>query len=299
MKITIVILTYNEEIHLERCLLSVLPLTSNIYVVDSFSSDRTVDIAKKYSVKVLQNKWENNHAAQFNWALDKLPADSGWIIRLDADEVLDQTLAESLNQELPALKTEITGIYCDRKICFQGKLIRFGGVGKNKVIRIFKQGMGRSEARWMDEHIKVDGPCVQLPGSIIDNNLNSLAWWIEKHNNYSSREAVDLLNLKYGLFNSSSVASNAFSSSIGRKRWVKENIYTKIPGGLRAFSYFIYRYIFRFGFLDGAVGTQFHFFQAWWYRYLVDAKIAEVERYSKKYQISIDKAIYKVLGIQL
>ena len=299
MKITVVILTYNEEVHLERCLFSVLPVTSDIYIVDSFSNDRTVEIAEKYSVKVLQNKWQNNHAAQFNWALDRLPADSGWIIRLDADEVLDQTLVESLNQELPALKTEITGIYCDRKICFQGKLIQFGGVGKNKVIRIFKQGRGRSEARWMDEHIKVDGPCVQLPGSIIDNNLNSLAWWIEKHNNYSSREAVDLLNIKYELFNSSSVAANAASSSIGRKRWIKESIYTKIPSGLRAFIYFIYRYIFRLGFLDGSIGTQFHFLQAWWYRYLVDAKIAEVERYSKKYQISIDRAIYKVLGIQL
>ena len=299
MKITVVILTYNEEVHLERCFLSVLPVTSDIYVVDSYSNDRTVEIAEKYSAKVLQNKWENNHATQFNWALDRLPADSGWIIRLDADEVLDQTLIESLNQELPALKSEVAGIYCDRKICFQGKLIQFGGVGKNKVIRIFKQGMGRSEARWMDEHIKVDGRCIQLPGSIIDNNLNSLAWWIEKHNNYSSREAVDLLNLKYDLFTSSSVTSNASSSSIGRKRWVKENIYTKIPGGLRAFAYFIYRYIFRLGFLDGAIGTQFHFFQAWWYRYLVDAKIAEVERYSKKYQISIDRAIFKVLGIQL
>ena len=297
MKITVVILTYNEEVHLERCFLSVLPVTSDIYVVDSYSNDRTVEIAEKYSAKVLQNKWENNHATQFNWALDRLPADSGWIIRLDADEVLDQTLIESLNQELPALKSEVAGIYCDRKICFQGKLIQFGGVGKNKVIRIFKQGLGRSEARWMDEHIKVDGRCIQLPGSIIDNNLNSLAWWIEKHNNYSSREAVDLLNLKYDLF--TSVTSNASSSSIGRKRWVKENIYTKIPGGLRAFAYFIYRYIFRLGFLDGAIGTQFHFFQAWWYRYLVDAKIAEVERYSKKYQISIDRAIFKVLGIQL
>lgn len=299
MKITIVILTYNEEVHLERCLLSVLPLTSDIYIVDSFSNDRTVEIAEKYSVKVLQNKWENNHATQFNWALDRLPADGRWIIRLDADEVLDQTLVDTLNQELPTLNPDIAGIYCDRKICFQGKLIQFGGVGKNKVIRIFRQGMGRSEARWMDEHIKVDGPCIQLPGSIIDNNLNSLAWWIEKHNNYSSREAVDLLNLKYGLFNSTSIASNTFSSSIGRKRWVKENIYIKIPGGMRAFSYFIYRYIFRLGFLDGAIGAQFHFLQAWWYRYLVDAKIAEVERYSTKHQISIDKAIYKILGIQL
>lgn len=299
MKITVVILTYNEEVHLERCLLSVLPVTSDIYVIDSFSNDKTIEIAEKYSVKVLQNKWENNHATQFNWALDRLPADSEWIIRLDADEVLDQSLVDSLNQLLPDLNPEIAGIYCYRKIYFQGKLIQFGSVGKNKVIRIFKQGMGRSEARWMDEHIKVDGPCVQLPGSIIDNNLNSLAWWIEKHNNYSSREAVDLLNIKYELFNSSSVAANAASSSIGRKRWIKENIYIKIPGGLRAFVYFIYRYVFRLGFLDGAIGTQFHFFQALWYRYLVDAKIAEVERYSKKYQISIDRAIYKVLGIQL
>jgi glycosyltransferase involved in cell wall biosynthesis len=299
MKITVVILTYNEEVHLERCLLSVLPVTPDIYVIDSFSNDKTVEIAAKYSAKVLQNKWENNHATQFNWALERLPADSGWVIRLDADEVLDQTLINSLNRELDTLKSEVAGVYCDRMICFQGQLIRFGGVGKNKVIRIFKHGMGRSEARWMDEHIKVDGLCVQLPGAIIDNNLNSLAWWIAKHNNYSSREAVDLLNLKYGLFKSTTLASNASSSPIGRKRWIKENVYTKIPSGLRAFTYFIYRYIFRLGFLDGSIGTQFHFLQAWWYRYLVDAKIAEVERYSKKYQMSIDKAIYKVLGIQL
>ncbi len=299
MKITVVILTYNEEIHLERCLLSVLPVTSDIYVVDSFSGDKTVEIAEKYSAKILQNVWKNNHSVQFNWALKKLPPDSEWIIRLDADEVLDQILIHSLNRNLPSLHPSIAGLYCDRKIFFQGKWIRFGGVGRNKVIRIFKYGMAQSEARWMDEHIKVDGPCIQLPGAIIDDNLNSLGWWIEKHNNYSSREAVDLLNLKYKLFESNTLAANAVSSSIGRKRWLKENLYAKIPGGVRAFIYFIYRYVFRLGFLDGSVGTLFHFLQAWWYRYLVDSKIAEVERYAKKNKVPIRAAIFKVLGIQL
>lgn len=120
-----------------------------------------------------------------------------------------------------------------------------------------------------------------------------------KNSTYEQEELIDVVLKKNEIFRTLPLSNQLLNSDAVRKRWIKENIYTKIPGGLRAFAYFIYRYIFRLGFLDGAIGTQFHFLQAWWYRYLVDAKIDEVERYSKKYQISIDRAIYKVLGIQL
>ena len=167
-------------------------------------------------------------------------------------------------------------------------------------MRLFRYGFGQSESRWMDEHIKVEGQTVALSGAMIDDNLRSLAWWIEKHNGYSSREAVDLLNLEYQFADQNSVAELTLSnSSVGLKRWIKENVYAKLPGGARSLAYFLWRYIFMLGILDGARGTQFHFFQALWYRYLVDCKVAEVKRYMRKHQVSPAFALKKVLGIEL
>lgn len=300
MKITAVILTFNEEIHLARCIESLLPLTQDIVVVDSLSTDRTIEIARKYGAKVLERAWENNHSTQFNWALTQLDSiQTEWILRIDADEVLTPELVFELKQVLPALGSEAVGIHFFRKICFQGKLIQHGGIGHNKVSRLFRYGYGQSEARWMDEHIKIDGKCIDLSGYIVDDNLNSVSWWIAKHNNYASREAIDLLNLKYQFAVLDSVSDATSKSAISKKRWIKENMYAKLPLGMRSLSYFLYRYLLLGGFLDGSVGTQFHFLQAFWYRYLVDIKLAEVERYMKVNAVSPEVAIYNVLGIKL
>jgi hypothetical protein len=219
-------------------------------------------------------------------------------MRIDADEVLTPELVEQIKEVLPKVDTKTNGVSCIRKITFQGKLIRFGGVGKNRVMRLFRYGFGQSESRWMDEHIKVEGQAIALSGAIIDDNLRSLAWWIEKHNGYSSREAVDLLNLEYQFAQQNSVAALS-NSSIGLKRWIKENIYAKLPGGARSLVYFTWRYVFMLGFLDGSRGTQFHFFQALWYRYLVDCKVAEVKRHMKDHQVGATVAVKNVLGIDL
>ena len=301
MKLTVIILTYNEELHLARCLESALQLTPNIVVVDCFSTDRTVEIAQSFGVTVLQRAWNGSHSTQVNWALDQLaqlPIQTEWVMRIDADEVLTPELVSQIQATLPTVASQINGISCIRKMTFQGKLIRFGGVGKNRVMRLFRYGFGQSESRWMDEHIKVEGQTIALSGAMIDDNLRSLAWWIEKHNGYSSREAVDLLNLEYQFAQQNSVAALS-NSSIGMKRWIKENIYAKLPGGARSLTYFTWRYFFMLGFLDGSRGTQFHFFQALWYRYLVDCKVAEVKRYMKEHQVSAAVAVKNVLGIDL
>lgn len=301
MKLTVIILTYNEELHLARCLESALQLTPNIVVVDCFSTDRTVEIAQSFGATVLQRAWDGSHSTQVNWALDQLaqlPIQTEWVMRIDADEVLSPELIDQIKATLPTVAPQINGISCIRKMTFQGKLIRFGGVGKNRVMRLFRYGFGQSESRWMDEHIKVEGQTLALSGAMIDDNLRSLAWWIEKHNGYSSREAVDLLNLEYQFAQQNSVAALS-NSSIGLKRWIKENIYAKLPGGARSLAYFTWRYIVMLGFLDGARGTQFHFFQALWYRYLVDCKVAEVKRYMKDHQVSPTVAVKNVLGIDL
>jgi len=301
MNLTAIILTYNEELHLARCLESALQLTPNVVVVDCYSTDRTIDIAQSCGATILQRAWDGSHSTQVNWALEQLadlPMQTQWVMRIDADEVLTPELIAQIQATLPAVDSKVNGISCIRKIVFQGKLIRFGGVGKNRVMRLFRYGFGQSEARWMDEHIKVEGQSISLSGAIIDDNLRSLAWWIEKHNGYSSREAVDLLNLEYQFARQNSVAALS-QSSIGFKRWIKENIYVKLPGGGRALAYFLWRYLLMLGFLDGSRGTQFHFFQALWYRYLVDCKVAEVKRYMKKHQVSAVVAIKNVLNIEL
>ena len=298
MTITAIILTFNEEKHLERCLKSIQGVVDRIVVVDCFSADGTVDIGRAYGAKVLQNSWVN-HATQFNWALAQLDTSANWILRIDADEVLSPQLAAEIKAKIQSLSADISGVYLNRRMTFLGKLIRHGGVFPVKVLRLFRYGRGECENRWMDEHIKVTGATISFQGELIDYNLNSLTWWTDKHNKYASRDAVDLLNLEYGFMPHQSVASLRDGSQAGLKRWIKERLYARSPLGARAFVYFLYRYVFRLGFLDGQAGAAFHFLQGFWYRYLVDAKVAEVKRYMRDKGVGIKPAIKEVLGIEV
>jgi hypothetical protein len=168
-----------------------------------------------------------------------------------------------------------------------------------QTLRIFRNGRGRCEIRWMDEHIKVDGETVSFDGDIIDENLNSLAWWTAKHNSYSNREVVDLLNLEFSFMPHDSIANLRDGQRTEAKRWVKERIYARLPGGMRALAYFLYRYFLRFGFMDGRSGTVFHVLQGFWYRYLVDAKLIEVRRYMMENDVDVATAIRDVLAIDV
>lgn len=301
MKIIAVVLTYNEEIHLERCLASLAGVADEIFVVDCFSHDRTIQIADFHGAKVLQRAWKS-HSDQFNWALDQLPASSAddvWIMRIDADEFLTPELAKEIRRKLPDVPSSVAGIFVPRRMTFQGKLLRFGGIFPVQVLRIFRQGLGHCENRWMDEHVLVEGDTASFSGELIDDNKNTLTWWTEKHNKYSTREVVDILNMEYGFMASETVAKLAGGGRAGFKRWVKENIYWRFPLGLRAFVYFCYRYILMLGFLDGRAGAAFHVLQGFWYRYLVDAKTVEVKRYMKEHHVDVVVAIERVLGLRV
>ena len=297
--ITAVILTFNESLHLQRCIESIFPLTKNIVVVDSFSTDDTVDIARRCGATILQRAWQNNHSVQFNWALSQLPASTEWVFRIDADEILTTALIDEIKQTLLTINSSIVGLQCIRKMVFQGSLLKHGGMGGMLTLRLFRFGHGRSESRWMDEHIKLDGQSLNLSGAIIDNNLQSLEWWLAKHENYAKREAVDLLNLKYHFSVSDSVASQAVVSQLSLKRKIKEKIYARLPKGLRSMAYFMYRYILLGGFLDDANGRSFHRLQGYWYRNLADRNVAQVERYKQEHGVDIKTAIMHVLGISV
>ena len=295
--LTVIILTYNEELHVGRAIRSVQAIARRVLVVDCGSTDRTVEIATELGAEVRFNPWRN-HADQFNWALDQLPAETGWVFRLDADEIVSEELRQEISATLPRLGPEIDGVVVGRRNTFLGRRMRYGGIFPVRLLRIFRHGRGRSEERWMDEHIKVTGPVAYLSGELLDDNLNSLTWWTEKHNRYASREVVDVLGSEFG-FASQGSAAELGDRQTARKRWVKENIYVLLPGGLRAFAYFFYRYIIRLGFLDGTEGLAFHVLQGFWYRFLVDAKLHEVRRYMARTGKDAPTAIREVLGIDL
>ena len=298
MKLVAIILTLNEAQHLPRCLASLEGVVDHVLVADSYSGDETEGIAESYGAQFVQHTFVN-YATQFNWALTKLDEDTDWVLRIDADEYLTPVLAAEIRERLSSVAPEVGGIFCGRRMIFQGRLIRFGGLFHIRVLRLFRYGRGRCENRWMDEHIKVTGPTRDFCGALIDANLNSLTWWSDKHNRYASREAVDLLNLKHGFLPIDSVASLANGSQASFKRWIKERVYARLPAGFRAFTFFFYRYVIRLGFLDGQAGAAFHVLQGFWYRYLVDAKVAEVERYMREHHCDVVGAIAAILNIQL
>ena len=148
----------------------------------------------------------------------------------------------------------------------------------------------------MDEHIVVEGAVEHLDADIVDDNLNSLSWWTEKHNGYATREVIDIL-LNEGA--DKHVSNVAMSRQAKLKRWMKESVYGRLPLGLRPGLYFIYRYFVRLGFLDGWQGLVFHVLQGFWYRFLVDAKLMEIHSLMQKEGIPAPKAIERLYGIRV
>lgn len=277
---------------------SVSSIADKVFVIDSGSTDSTVEIACEAGADVIAHPFVSQ-AKQFNWAIEQLPEDTEWVLRLDADEVVSNGLKIEINQRLAGLAPSVAGIYVSRRIHFLGRPIKWGGIFPVRVLRLFRHGTGRCENRWMDEHIIVEGETADFDGEIIDDNLNSLTWWTEKHNAYASREVVDLLNLEYGFMQHETVADIRGGQQAGVKRWIKEKVYARLPGGVRAFAYFFYRYVIRLGFLDGKEGTAFHVLQGFWYRYLIDMKLHEVKTYMRKNQVEPVTAIRDVLGIDV
>lgn len=286
LDLTVVILTRDEELNLRDCVESFGGIAKRFVVVDSYSTDSTVDLARQLgdelsgagaSLNVYQHEFES-HAAQFNWALDNTGIDTGWTMRIDADERLTPELARELADRLPGLPSDVAGINLKRRVYFMGKWIRHGGCYPVILFRIFRTGTARSEETLMDEHIVLNegstGGLVTFKEDFIDFNTKPLNWWISKHNWYSDLELKDHLTKEA----SADSGEAALEGQSKAKRIIKNKGYYRLPKFTRAHLYFLYRYYLRLGFLDGTEGKIFHFLQAYWYRFLVDAKIHEYYR---------------------
>lgn len=282
MNITALILTFNESQHIERCIKSLLPFCDRICVVDSFSTDDTVEKVKALGAEVFSNKWENNYAKQLNWGLQNCNISTDWTMRIDADEYILPELQQEITEKLGRIPENVSGIELKRRMIFKGKWVKRGGYYPIRLLRIFRTGMGICEERLMDEHIVLEsGDVIQFDHDVVDENLNSIHWWVAKHNNYARREATDILNQKYDLVYSTDINSTSSVKQAVLKRKIKNNFYNNLPLGIRPILYFTIRMIPLLGILDGPKGWIFHFMQGLWYRMLVDINVMEMEELCK------------------
>lgn len=299
LDITAIILTKNEAIHIGRCIENIVSLCKKIFVIDCFSTDGTQSIAREAGAEVIEHEWPGNQAAQFNWALDNLKIDTEWILRLDADEYLTPESIEEFKVRLPDIPKGINGIMLPLKNVWMGKTLKHGGA-TIKILRLFRKGYGRYESRMMDEQLEIlEGAISEFQHPFADHNLNDLNWWTSKHLGYSNREAAELLDLEYNLSGRNSEENLINLSPDARYRRELKLKYAKQPLFWRAFAYFIYRYFFKGGFLDGKEGFLRHFLQGWWYRTLVDAKIFEVKKVCGDNPEKIRKYLSDKFGVML
>jgi glycosyltransferase involved in cell wall biosynthesis len=279
LPITAIILAGNEELHIARCLSRIMPLVERVVVIDSFSSDRTVEIARAMGAEVLQHAFKH-HADQFQWGLDNAKPATAWVLKLDSDEYLEEGAQQALRNCIAELPNEVTGLTFQLKVIFQDRWIRHGRYYSTILLRLWRTGVGQMEQRWMDEHIvlargrtlKIDG------GDLVDHNLNDIGWWTDKHNRYATRHMVQYINREYQLFAEDDRIHDT-AAPARNKRFLKNSVYGRAPIYLRAILFYLYRYIIRLGFLDGKQGLIFHFLHGCWMMMLIDAKIDEARKF--------------------
>lgn len=270
--ITAIILTKNEELNIRRCIESIIGLADRIVVVDSGSTDRTTQIARELGAEVLHHEPFVHYAKQFNWALDHAAVGTRWVYRIDADEVVPQALREEIIQACrDHHDDDVNGFVMRFKLYFMGRFLTHGGVYPFLNLTIFKFGLGRFEDRPMGEHIILTkGRTAELRNDCLHYDCKDLTAWIDKHNGYATREVEDYLRR---ISRSPSEGTLYRNAHVTAK--VRDGVYYRLPLFLRAKLYYWYRYYIKLGFLDGRAGKAYAFLQAYWYRFLIDAKIME------------------------
>lgn len=296
--ISVIILTYNEEKHIARCINSLKPFAKEVFVVDSFSTDSTVSIALGQGAKIFQNRFINQ-AIQLNWSLETCPISTEWVMRIDADEYVLPELADEINRDLPLLERSVSGIFIKRRLIFLNRWIKYGGNYPIWLLRIWRNGKGYCENRWLDEHMKLaEGETTYFKHDFVDENLNSLAWWINKLNNHSTREMIVLVSDQYHRNPREQVTRRLAGSPDQRKRWFKQ-LYAKAPLFARPFLLFVYIYLLRGGFLDGYPGLIRQFLVVCWFRFLVDSKLYEIHKRGGRNYDAIRIEIEKIYGYRI
>lgn len=272
-----IILTYNEDVHLPRLLQSIAGLNAPVFILDSGSTDRTIEVGKGFGAVFMQHPFEN-HPKQWDFALKNFPVQTPWVICLDADQVVTPELKHNLINFREDDHTGIDGIYFNRKNFFKGKWIKHGGYYPFYLLKMIRFGVGYSDINEnMDHRFVVHGKTtIWKDGYLLEENLkeNNIGFWIDKHNRYSDLVAQEEVE-RMALARAQTVKPDFWGSPDERTAWRKQ-LWWKLPRYVRPLLYFTQRMIFQLGILDGRTGIIFHFLQGFWFRLIVDIKIDEI-----------------------
>lgn len=263
--VAVIILQRDESLHIGRCLERLKPLEARqVFVVDSLSTDGSDKLAERLGAKVVYHEWPGNQAAQFQWALDNLPIEAGWILRLDADEYLTDELIEEIKERLPSMQAGVDGVVFKRRhvVGWLGDKWVKAGMYPTRILRLFRMGRGHSDMKLMDEHIIVNGSFVQFKNDFVDHSLVSFDEWLEKHRGYATREARSFLMGEH----------SAGAKALGK------SFYYRLPPYLRVVSYWLSRFFVRGAVLEGPKAWRWCWYHAMWYRWCCDCEIARLKK---------------------
>ena len=281
--LTSIILTKDEEKNIATCIGRLKGLAARIVVVDSGSTDRTLEIARELGAEVFVHQPYGDYASQFNWALENTGISTRWVMRVDADEYWTPELCREVEGLLAEhADDDVNGILTESIFYFMGRRIRHGERKRRKIV-VFRRDHGYIEKRRRDQHTIVeDGRVIEAKHRFEHNDFKDLDNWISKMNTYANREVddyfVDRERYRRGAVNLDGVSD----ASLSGRRKLKFKLYYRMPKFFRCWLLFVYIYIFRLGFLDGKEGFVYNYLFHRWYRTLVDAKILERELMEKK-----------------
>ncbi|MDX2196108.1 MAG: glycosyltransferase family 2 protein [Cytophagales bacterium] len=272
--LSVIILTYNEERNLRDCILSILPLQAHIYIVDSGSTDHTINIAREYTAHIFTHVFEN-YAKQRNWALQNLPIATDWVLNMDADHRATPELIEEIKTLFAhGIPQDVVGYMASRRTMFMNKWIKHGGHYPTYHAILFHKKYGMCEDKNYDQHFVIMGKTPLLKSDMIDIITENIDTFITRHNRWAALEAQEVVNHTNNE-DTLLIKSDPKGNPIEKRRYLKQKYYS-YPIFVRVYIYFAIRYFVKLGFMDGKEGLIFHVLQGFWFRFLVDAKIYEL-----------------------
>ena len=248
--VSVLVATYQEEMNIGRCLESVR-WADQIFVVDSFSTDKTAEIAENLGAEVIRHEW-SGYSNQKNWALDNLPFRNSWVLCLDADERLTDELAAEIREVVTEDDPGYAGYYVNRRQIFLGRLMKHCWWYPEYILRLFRREKSRLDNRAVHERLILDGRVGYLRHDLLHDDQRGLATWIKRLNRYSSLEAKEMYERKTTRQRKGDFRASFRGNWGKRRRAVKDNIWYRIP--FRPLVRFVYMYLIRRGFLDGREG---------------------------------------------
>ncbi|MDJ0658680.1 MAG: glycosyltransferase family 2 protein [Crocosphaera sp.] len=288
--VSVLIPALNEELNLPACLESVAR-ADEVFVVDSQSSDRSIEISEQYGANVVQFHFNGRWPKKKNWSLENLPFRNEWVLIVDCDERITPELWDEIEEAIK--DNNYNGYYLNRKVFFLGKWIRYGGKYPDWNLRLFRHPLGRYENlntedipntgdNEVHEHVILQGNVGYLKEDMLHIDFRDIYHWLQRHNRYSNWEARVYYNLLIGQDESGTIGANLFGDAVQRKRFLKR-IWVRLP--FKPLLRFVLFYFIRLGFLDGRAGYIYGRLLSQ-YEYQIGVKLYELRQFGGKLNIN-------------